>query len=78
MLQPKPDTTALAQMPTLYFERTTPEERRRHAEKLAQVDADGGLLIEAVPTARASRPASYDASLWPNCTRAPKPASIAK
>jgi hypothetical protein len=47
MLQPVRSTDAL-DMPSLYFERTTPEEQARHREKLAKLPAGGGLLIEPV------------------------------
>jgi UTP:GlnB (protein PII) uridylyltransferase len=48
MLQPKLDPLHAHEMPALYRERTTAEERRRHRAKLEQVARTGGLLIEAV------------------------------
>jgi UTP:GlnB (protein PII) uridylyltransferase len=50
MLQPKLDPLHAHEMPALYYERTTPEERRRHRPKLERVAREGGLLIEAAPT----------------------------
>jgi UTP:GlnB (protein PII) uridylyltransferase len=52
MLQPKLDPLRAHEMPALYHERTTPEERRRHRPKLERVAREGGLLSEAVPGAR--------------------------
>ena len=39
----------LKAFPALYFERTTTQERERHAVKLAQVTRESGLMIEPIP-----------------------------
>ncbi|HEX9843401.1 MAG TPA: hypothetical protein VGC20_11655 [bacterium] len=52
MLQPKLDPLHAHEMPALYHERTTPEERRRHRPKLQRLAREGGLLIEALRTER--------------------------
>jgi hypothetical protein len=52
MLQPVPDAPASSGMPSLYFELTTPEERKRHHPKLASLTREGGLLIDVVAGAQ--------------------------
>lgn len=48
MEQPSLGPDLLQGMPALYFERTAPEERARHEEKLGRLQAEGGLLIDSV------------------------------
>ncbi len=51
MLQPKLDPLHAHEMPALYHERTTAEERRRHRGKLERLAREGGPFIEVVPSA---------------------------
>ncbi len=46
--QPKAEAAALKAMPRLYFERTTPEEQKRHEKALRLLEAGGEPILEAI------------------------------